>query len=442
MNNWHRFSLFSMLIAAGLMLGHIPWAALGAAFTERSTTLHIAWFQPNAALEVEGTAHHPIHWTREQASWLWSGSLSLLPENLWSPALLLVQFFMGSIITFIIWAIAYWVVRLLVSRGPDGLGTPLDLLPRETRIPSWPIVLLSPLFALLAAVGFGLAATLVHQYSIRIPPPGTRGFPLEHVGWTTPALFALTTATVWGLCTLNVARQRQYAAHRARRSCSRCGYPFGGIVADKCPECGAMPPTRRHRPPRRWPMLLAVGALPFIAFLSGFAITGAVPGLVARALDRDAFLVDSGFAVDVPLHRPILIEGPWGRLHLAGAPVETGETLIRAVLTDASGNQPTHVATAVIRADTPGVRPPLNAMLAAPSIPTLTRDGLLAWVYNASFADPRSRYVQVSHFAIEPQRIRALPRNADVPAPIREVLDGTFPNAAAAERLVPPPPPP
>ena len=404
MSTWRRMLWFSALITCGLMLGHAAWAAIGVVHTERAMALHSAWFDPNAEFEVEGASRRIAGWLVSHASSLWSIAAGLSSATAWAPGLLLVQFVTSTLVTFAVWAVAHWAVRLVACRGLASLGTSLDLQPSECQTPIWSVVLISPLFAFLAAVGYGLATTLDRQYPTGTPPPGSQGFPPEQVGWTVTAVFAFIAAATWGLRTLRAVRARQQAAHRANESCSRCGYPFGGVSTDRCPECGTPPPPVLNTPPgsRRWPLILAALLLPTLALLTGFVNTGGTPGLIAFALDRNSFVIDAGYTVDVPLRRIILVEGNWGRLYLAGAPVETGETLIRAVLTEDSDKRPPRITAAVIAAANPAGGPPLNTMLAAPFIPTLTRDGLLAWVYNASFADPRSRYVQVSHFAIEP----------------------------------------
>lgn len=444
MSTWRRTLLYSTLIAGGLTLGYTAWSSISVLHAERRFAHRVAWFHPHADFEMEGFTYRVVGWVGADASSLWAIAPSLSAAVVFSPLRLIEQLILGSLVTFVVWCGARWSVRLIACRGPAGLGTSLDLRPAEGRAPGWREVAISPLFAFLSAIGFGLAVTLVYQHQIRIRPPTGTGFPQPSLVWIPTMVFGAFTATAWGIRTLHAVRRRQHAAHRAKESCSNCGYPYGGITADKCPECGTFPPASEHlrAPPRRWRLLLATLTLALAAVLTGFAMTGGIPGLIERALDRNSFLVDSGFHVDVPLRRPILIEGDWGRLYLAGAPVDSGETVIRAVLTDASGNQPAHVATAVIRADTPGVRPPLMAWLAVPTVTTLTADGLLASVLNNAFADTGSRYVQISCLAIEPRRVRALPVTADVPPPIREVLDGNFRDAAAAEQLVPPPPPP
>lgn len=433
MRTWRRTLLRSSLIASGLMLGHAAWVAVGVAHSERAMAQHLAYFRSDA--EVGLSVGHGGGFLASQATSLWSSATTVRAEVAWSPVLLVIQFVIATLATFAVWSTALWVVRLIVCRGAAGLGTSLDLRTSERSAPGRAVVAVSPIFAFIAALGFGMAVTLAARYAPATPPPGGLASPIEHIGWTVPLTFAVACAAAWGLRTTRTARARQTAAHQAKESCSRCGYEYGGIPADPCPECGTVPPPSRGRT-RSWPTVLTAMLLPLIALLTGLVATGTVPGLIAFAFDRNVTIVDSGFAVDVPLGRPILVEGDWGRVYLVAAPVGTGETLVRAVLMDESQDQAAHVATTVIGAATPlgGLR----AWLDIPSIPALSNEGLMASVYNLSFGDPDSRFVVVDRFAAAPRRIRALPRGADLPSDVKQVLDGVSLDNSASSRLVEP----
>lgn len=431
MGTWRQNLGRSAVLAFGLMLGHAVWVAVGIAHSERAMARHFAYFRSDA--EVEGTINDSGRVLASQAPSLWTAAITVRAEVAWSPVLLVIQFVTSALATFAVWGTAVWTVRLVACRGAAGLGTSLDLRATERLVPEWATVLLSPMFAFVAAVGFGVASALSARYASASAPPGPLAFPVEHVGWTVPLAYAAACAASWGYRTVGRVRARQTAAHQSKKSCSRCGYDYGGITSDPCPECGAVAPSNRARS-RTLATVLTALVLPLVALLAGFAATGTVPGLVLYVFDRNITIVNSGFAVSVPLRRPILVEGDWGRVYLVAAPVGTGETIMRAVLMDTSQDQPARVATTVIGAATPSGG--LRAWLHLPQVPALSDEGLMASVYNLSFGDPDTRFVVVDRFAEAPRRIRALPRGADLPQAVREVLEDAFHDSPAASRLV------
>ncbi len=431
MGSCRQILVRSAAIAVGLMLGHAAWAAAGIAHSGRATAQHLAYFQSDA--EVAGTVRNDVGLLTPSSTSLWTSATTMRADVAWSPLLLIIQFVVATLTIFAVWCLAQWAVRLNVCRGAAGLGTSLDLRKPERKAPRWSVVAISPVFAFIAALGFGMAVTLAARYAPASRPPSGLAFPIEHVGWTVPLTFSVACAMAWGLSTMRSVRARQTAAHQARESCSRCGYDYGGVSVDPCPECGSLPPRMRGRV-RSWPMPLGVLLLPLVAFLTGVIASGTVPGLLAFGFDRKVTIVDAGSAVDVPLRRPILVEGDWGRLYLVAVPVDTGETLLRAVLMNDSQKQPSRVVTVVVEAATTSGG--LRAWLDIPSIPALSNEGLMASVYNLSFGDAGSRFVVVDRFAAPPHRITALPKGGELPDGVRQVLDGVFPDTAAASWLV------
>jgi len=434
----------SMLVALGLMAGHGLWASIGVRATNRAMAFYIAYFDSDAEVMwpvVDDSVRGIIFGS---AGGLWTSVIGLHEYIAWSPAWLVARFVALTAFTFTLWCIAVWLVRLLSCRGVGRLSSPLDLAPGQRVVPPWCVIAISPLFGLLGAVSLAFTYALATAYAVR-PWPGDYPWASspEHVGWTVASAFSISLALVWAVGAIRAVRARQARDHNRGVYCSRCGYTFGGIATTTCPECGTAPPPL---PPRTRRSTFGRGVTrSFITFLVlisllaafvGAGASGAIPGLVMMAIDNNRYVGREGANVSVPLHRPVIVHGEWGAVYFVAAPIHsTGQTLLRAVYVQRDGDAPTQVVTRILEAQGPNTLPMADVPI--DGIDSRFGTGLMARVYNRSFADPNSRFVIINQFAQLPKRITALPREHDtIPEPIREILDSTFPDEQAARQLL------
>jgi len=427
--------LRSAVVALGLMLGHAAWVAVALNASNQAMSLHVAYFDTDAEVIAPIVSDDPRS-LLEQAGGLWTDQVFLYAAIAWSPVWLIARFVAMTILTFAIWTVAIWIVRLIACRGPGQLGSAIDLTLSERSAPPWLAPALSPAFAFIAAVALAFAHKLASLYA-SLPSPAAYPWasPMEHVGWTVVSAFSVSLSLLWARRTVRLSRARQALAHAERLVCSRCAYDLENLTTTRCPECGAEPPSPpRYRLGR--PILAAAILLPVVAVIAGVAATGAIPNLVSYALDKNVFVVREGNHVTLPLRRPVVVHGEWGAVYFIAAPVDsTGQTIIRAVHIPNHAGVSTQIVTHLIDAQGPSTLPFTNISLAG--VQPLNESGLGAMVRNRSFADPTTRFVMISRFAQRPKRITALPRAHDsIPEPIREILNSTFPDEQTARQLI------
>lgn len=423
--------LRSALIALGLMLGHGIWASIGVRAGHRAMALHAAYFDTEAEVSSPVVDDSVRSYILSGAHVLWTSWVGPQDYIAWSPAWLIARFVALTALTFTVWCIAVWIVRVIACRGVSRLSTSLDLTTEQRVVPPWRAIAISPLFGLLSAVSMAFTYTLATAYGV-VPWIGDypRASSPEHVGWTVALTFSTLFAFVWAVVVARVVRTRQASDHGRGVSCSRCGYTFGRIATTTCPECGAtpppLPPSKVSKGRSAWARTVVATLVlaTVLAALAGAGASRAVPSLIRRAFDVNTFTVREGVRVNVPLYRPVVVHGPWGAIYFAAVPVETtGQTILRVVHVPNDVGLPTQIVTHVIDAQGTTTPPATNFFLAG--VRPLYDSGHCAWVFNRSFADPTTRFVNVSRFADRPERITALPREHDaLPQAIREILDG------------------
>lgn len=409
------------------MLGYGVWVLVGIVSQSQHRTWMDAYFHSEQS--VDGTAYSRFH-----GVWSDFGSLFTSGQNLYSavaadPVGIVVQMLLATAVTAAVWAAARWLARTIACRGVRHLDTLLEPTARDLAGPSWAFVAMSPLVGFTAAIAFGIALLTPAQVPGWILSCG--GANAEHLGLVIPMAPALVSGGLWMRQAVWSSRRRQAAAHRSGMWCSRCGYDFGNASAKRCPECGAMPPAESVVRSGHGKILAVMTIMLAAAAISGFCRSGKAPELLAVALDPNRFYVDSGYRVMLPQRRPVRVDGEWGRLYLVAVPVDSGETLVRAVW-EPTGSEAKQQTVLIGPTSLPAAREQVTIL---PS--TATRAGtLLASAFNFSFSDPLGRVVIVDQFARAPDRVLSLPHDADMPASIRMMARSRVANAAEAAPML------
>lgn len=445
-----QFTLLrSALIALGLMLGHAAWTTIAVNSSERAAARQqqevaqsVAYVFTDELVELQPfpPREEPSRLTR-LANFL-TGAVEASASVAWSPTRLTLQFALLTGITFTIWFAAFCTVRLIACRGAARMSTPLDLTRPERTAPPWLAPAISPVFAFIAALSTGIAATFAGLAGPlpSIPANSNWASPVEHVSWSVAAAFSLTLAVFWMKQSLAAARMRQAQEHAEAQTCARCAYQLSDARTTTCPECGSAPPEppprKRARRIRRAtkPIILLVAAITAGYFSTGpLAINAATSMLNYLTspfprVSANSYLTEFGYGFQLHCFRPVVVQGPSGSVYFVAAPIgTTSQTIIRAVLIPPNSTTPTQTITAIIEAPPPNASRKAEQWINLTDIPTTSIHGLQVRVFdNRGYGATNSEPIYINRFAQPPDRITALPRKQDtLPTAIREILDST-----------------